>query len=241
MTLSKPPANLLEGASLFLDLDGTLIDFADHPSDIDVDEVLRNDLLALDAALQGRLAIISGRSIDDLNAHLRVPGLSLAGSHGLEFQRAGKPPMRPERPRSLNRAVAELRKYAEPRGLVVETKPAGAALHFRNDPTASEEAIGFVKGLARECQFEFQLGTMVAELRPFGSNKGSIVRQFMKEPPFDAGRPVAVGDDLTDEDAFEAAIALGGHAVLVGAERRTAADYRLPSVDDARKWLRQGI
>ena len=59
----------------------------------------------------------------------------------------------------------------------------------------------------------------------------------MAEPPFNAGSPVIVGDDLTDEDAFAAGLALGGTGILVGAERPTAAQFRLPSVSAVRQWL----
>ncbi len=57
---------------------------------------------------------------------------------------------------------------------------------------------------------------MVAELRPAGADKGAALRRLMAEPPFAGARPVFVGDDLTDEHAFEAAAALGGEGVLVG-------------------------
>ena len=70
-----------------------------------------------------------------------------------------------------------------------------------------------------------------------GANKGDAIRAYMTEPPFTVGSPVMVGDDLTDEHAFIAAVALGGTAVLVGDARPSAAQFRLPTVEATRAWL----
>lgn len=241
MGLMPPPPSLLEGASLFLDLDGTLVEFADAPANIRVDDSLRDVLRNLNQKLEGRLAIISGRGLDDLIEHLGIDDLSLAGSHGLEFRIGGEAPLRPTRPPELDEAVGKVRAFAEARGLIVEAKPAGVALHYRSDPARGEETTAFAAALARDCNLKVQLGSMVAELRAPGPDKGTIIRRFMAEPLFAAGSPVAVGDDLTDEDAFAAAIDLGGHAVLVGAERPTAARFRLADVEAARRWLKQAL
>ena len=80
---------------------------------------------------------------------------------------------------------------------------------------------------------------MVLELRPKGADKGDALRAFMAEPEFAGARPVFVGDDVTDEDAFEAAAALGGGGILVGPERASAAQWRLPDVSSVGRWLRE--
>jgi trehalose 6-phosphate phosphatase len=63
------------------------------------------------------------------------------------------------------------------------------------------------------------------------------VRAFMTEPDFAGARPLFVGDDLTDEDAFRAAAELGGGGILVGSERETSAQWRLPDVASVSGWL----
>ncbi len=78
---------------------------------------------------------------------------------------------------------------------------------------------------------------MVVELRPPGADKGDAVRAFMSEPDFAGARPLFVGDDLTDEDAFLAAAELGGGGILVGAPRETAAKWRLDDVAAVSAWL----
>ncbi len=78
---------------------------------------------------------------------------------------------------------------------------------------------------------------MVVEIRPPGADKGDAVRAFMTEPDFAGARPVFVGDDLTDEDAFAAAAAMGGAGILVGPARETAARWRLADVAAVIEWL----
>ena len=122
-------------------------------------------------------------------------------------------------------------------GLLVEEKPAGVALHYRLAPERAEEVNAFLEALAARSGLALQRGKMVAELRPEGSDKGAALRRLMGEPPFAGARPVFVGDDLTDEDAFRAAASLGGEGVLVGPARPSAARWRLDGVADVNSWL----
>lgn len=237
MILPPPPIALLDGASLFLDLDGTLIEFAARPDAVEVGEELRDLLVGLSVRLDGRIAVISGRSLDDLSAQLRIDALALAGSHGLETRSAEGVVHSCEESPGLDLAIAELTDFAAENDLLIEPKPGSVALHFRLRPEIAEAAETFACATATRYGLMVQRGAMVVELRLPGADKGTIVRQFMAEPPFMSGSPVFVGDDLTDEHAFEAAIELGGAAVLVGDERATAANYRLSSVDAVRAWL----
>ena len=91
--------------------------------------------------------------------------------------------------------------------------------------------------LARTTGLSLQQGKMVIELRPAGADKGDAVRALMAEPDFAGARPLFVGDDLTDEDAFAAAASMGGSGILVGAGRESAARWRLPDVAAVIGWL----
>lgn len=236
--LPTPSAALLEGASLYLDLDGTLVEFADRPSAIAVSHELRELLKALNHRLEGRLAIVSGRGIADLDGHLALVGIAFAGSHGLERRRADGRASAPEPLESLSELQREAEDYAALHGMHAERKPHGVAIHFRGSPERGHEVDAFAADLANRHGLELQRGALVRELRPGGADKGDAVLAFQAEPPFASGRPVFVGDDVTDEDAFRAVAELGGAGVLVGDERETAAAYRLRSVSAVLDWLK---
>ena len=120
---------------------------------------------------------------------------------------------------------------------VVEEKPFGAALHYRQAPDAGAACDALAETIAARTGLTLQHGKMVAELRVPGGDKGDAVRRFMAEPPMAGARPVFVGDDLTDEAGFRAAEALGGWGILVGGPRATAAHYGLSGVKDVHEWL----
>ena len=240
MTLPAPPSALLDGASLFLDLDGTLVDFAMTPDGIEVCDNLRGLLRQLQSRLDGRVAVISGRSLADLDGHLNLPNLALSGSHGLERKHADGREDASEPPRCVAAATAEAHSFAADHKLIVEPKPGGVALHYRRTPELEEEVDRFITGSAMRHGLVVQQGSMVRELRAAGRHKGDVIREFMSEAPFNEGTPVVLGDDLTDEDAFRTAAELGGAGILVGPARPTAASFGLPGVDAVKNWLGQG-
>ncbi len=229
--LPRPPADLLDGASLFLDFDGTLVDFVIDPAKAAVDDRLRALLERLSDCLDGRLAILSGRSLDELTARIGLGPMAIAGSHGLERRAADGEVTRTPIPPGLSVACEAARRFVDQHGLLLEIKAAGVALHYRDTPNAEQSVDKFARALARRTSLELQAGKCVRELRVPGADKGDAVRAFMTEPPFASGSPVVMGDDLTDEQAFEAAAALGGCGVLVGELRPTAARFRLPTVE----------
>lgn len=236
--LPPPRSDLLDGAALFLDFDGTLVDLAETPDSIRVSPALEPMLQRLQRRLGGRLAIVSGRSLADLERHLPASGIAFSGSHGLELRLAGGSALPLSVPAGLDDACDKVRAFAAGAdGLLVEEKPAGIALHYRRAPAEGPRVEAFMGALARRHGFAVQRGKMVVELIPMGATKGDALRAFMTEPHFAGARPVFVGDDLTDEHGFIAAVALGGAGVLIGPERPTAARYRLPSVAAVADWL----
>ena len=235
-----PPLSLLDGAALFLDFDGTLVELAETPDSIRVPGALRPLLERLARRLSGRLAIVSGRAIADLDLYVGAAGISVAGSHGLELRSADGRMSAPQAVAGLDEARAEIAAFAVGKeGLLVEEKPASVALHYRRAPEREGEVMGFMASLAERSGLAVQSGKMVAELRPHGRTKGDAVRALMAEPAFAGARPVVMGDDVTDEDAFEAAADLGGAGVLVGPPRPTAAQWRLDDVESVSRWLRE--
>ena len=232
--------SLLDGAALFLDFDGTLVELAETPDSIRVPGALRPLLERLARRLGGRLAIVSGRAIANLDLYVGTAGLSVSGSHGLELRTPDGRNSAPPPVASLEGAREEIVAFAAGReGLLVEEKPAGVALHYRRAHQFESEVVDFMAALAARTGLSVQAGKMVAELRPPGPNKGDALRALMAEPPFIGARPVVVGDDITDEDAFEAAAALGGAGVLVGPPRASASAWRIDDVSAVARWLRE--
>ncbi len=145
-------------------------------------------------------------------------------------------PTRPGSPRLRAGAAAVAQQLP---GVWVEDKEVGVALHHRDAPDAARDLKAAVDRLVASSNgtFEAQAGVLVQEVRPAGWDKGAAVRELMAEGPFTGRRPIVVGDDLTDEHAFEAVVALGGVAVLVGGRRDTAATCRLVDPAAVRGWL----
>lgn len=232
-----PPIDLLRGASLFLDFDGTLVDIAERPDAVMVDAPLVTLLGRLANRLDGRLAIISGRPRAEIDALFGGHRFAVGGSHGLELRWSDGRLDAPAPPAGLHRVIAEMRPLAETHpGILIEEKPFGVALHYRAAPEAEADARALAGRLAAETGLSLQIGKMVVELRLAGADKGAALDTFMTEPPMRGTRPVFIGDDSTDEAAFAAAARAGGHGILVGAGP-TVAHYVLPDVPTTRAWL----
>ncbi|KQM68073.1 hypothetical protein ASE75_00560 [Sphingomonas sp. Leaf17] len=225
---------------MFLDFDGTLVELAETPDGVVVDAELNGLLAALPVMLGGRVAIVTGRSIAQIDALLGMPDLPVAGSHGAE-QRVSASHDTPQRPPALDAASAAFRGFAnrDPH-LVVEDKSLGTALHYRQSPGHEGAARALAEGLAASLDLVVQHGKMMVELRAPG-DKGRAIAALMAAPPFAGTVPVFLGDDLTDEDGFVAVAALGGTGILVGPPRDTAATARLDGVADVRRWLMNSL
>ena len=235
----RPPTELLRGASLFLDFDGTLVDIAPRPDAVRVSSALRQLIRDLGERLEGRVAILTGRSAVEVDRLLAPVTVAIGGHHGLETRNGGSSAMA-ERPAALDIVIPELRRLeSEHPGVLLEDKPLGIALHFREAPGAEEACRVAVERAAEQSGLEVQPGKMVFELKPRGGNKGEALRRLVREAPFAGTRPVFLGDDLTDEPGFVAAQELGGAGVLIGDRSPTVAQYRLDSVDEALAWLKQ--
>jgi trehalose 6-phosphate phosphatase len=234
----EPPTLELSGTALFLDLDGTLAPIAARPDDVGPDPRRSHLLERLRADAGGRLAVISGRTLADLDRILERSVASLAGVHGLT-RRTGAGAMSTVAAHPGHDAALDaLNAFASAHsGLIVEDKGQSVTLHYRLAPEFASAARVEAERVAAQTGLTLQPGRMVMELRAPGPGKGDSVRAFMGEAPFAGARPIFMGDDLTDEDGFQAATALGGFGVLVGSARPTAARYRLAGVEQALAWL----
>lgn len=233
----------LSATALFLDVDGTLLEIAARPQAVSVPDDLRERLRALHVAAGGAVALISGRAISDLDELFAPLALPSAGLHGFErrdahgaYRRMAQPS-----PAALEASRAAMLQLTRSHsGLLMEDKKFALALHYRGAPWLEDTVIQSMEAVAASVakDLELQRGKMVVELRPTGATKAHAVAAFLEEAPFTGRTPVFIGDDLTDEPAFELVNRLAGLSVLVGA-RRSAARARLTDVVAVRAWLAQ--
>ncbi|HEX5775844.1 MAG TPA: trehalose-phosphatase [Caulobacteraceae bacterium] len=236
-TLAPPPALDSARTALFLDLDGTLAAIETRPRDVGPVSERTELLKTATRRLNGRLAVISGRALSDIDHILQGSVTAAAAVHGLVRRNAaGAVLSRPPHP-ALNTARVALDWLEDQPGVLIEDKRLSIAVHYRRAPELADEVLAACRKVAAGTGLVVQLGRMVVELRTPGADKGDSVRAFMAEAPFAGATPVFVGDDVTDEDGFSAAADLGGYGVLVGEPRETAARYRLEDVDAVLGWL----
>jgi trehalose 6-phosphate phosphatase len=218
----------LDGA-VFLDFDGTLVDLAATPDAVVVAPGLIQVLASLADRLQGRLAIVSGRPIAQIDAMLAPLKLPVAGVHGAE-RRDYNGQLHIATAPSLEGALLILRALVMAHdGLLLEEKRGALALHYRLAPGLRPQCeAAMAAALAAAPGTVLLHGKMVLELKPAATNKGSAVAEFLQEAPFKGYKPVFVGDDTTDEAGIAYAQQLGGIGVKIGAGP-SAAQARLVS------------
>jgi len=234
----------LARTAFLLDFDGTLVDIAPHPDAVQVSALLRRMLAALQAASGGALAVISGRTVHDVESRLALPGLVVAGVHGAERRYADGRFVRLDTDadaiaaleRELHVALVPL--SARFPGVVLESKGIAFALHYRHAPDAESAVLTLADRVARRHadHVRLQAGKMVVELKPRGASKGDVVHTLMTERPFMGRNVLFAGDDLTDESAFDAVNALDGWSIKVGAGP-SQARWRVRDPAALRAWL----
>jgi len=233
----------LTAIALFLDVDGTLLEIAATPRAVSVSDDLRERLRALSSAGGGAVALVSGRAIADLDALFAPLTLPSAGLHGFERRGASGYGRRPlPSAAALEAARAAMLDLAgRHAGLLVEDKRFALALHYREAPHLEDAVVKAMENVATRLagELELQHGKMVVELRPAGATKAEAVAAFLAEAPFAGRLAVFIGDDLTDEPAFELVNRLDGLSVVVGAGRASAARACLADVNAVHDWLAQ--
>lgn len=236
--LAAPDNLVADGSAILLDLDGTIAPIMPRPGQVGPVAARTELLKRLGERLNGRLAIVSGRTIAEVDRVLEGAVIAVAGVHGLERRRADGRLERATPDPALEIVRAELpRLLARHPGVIAEDKGLSLTIHYRGHEEAAPDIEAFAADIAARTDLVLQPGKAVAELRNPGAGKGSAIRAFMAEPPFVGATPIYLGDDLTDEDGFAAVAALGGIGVLVGAARPTKATRRLADVDAALAWL----
>jgi trehalose 6-phosphate phosphatase len=223
------------GWALFLDLDGTLCGYRDDPDDVALTPRLRGLLDRLAQRLQGAVCILSGRSAADLDRLLAGLPLARIAEHG----GAGTALRNADYRAQLDAVEAALRTIAAANpGAWVERKPSSCVLHYRAAADRAECLDRVVSPLLpAHPELRLLRGLFVYEFAARGSDKGTALTAQMQCAPFAGRVPVAVGDDVTDEDAFAAAAALQGFGIAVGPRISATARFRLADADAVADWI----
>ncbi len=242
-TLNTPrplPAPVFEREiALFLDVDGTLLEFAHRPDAVVPGAGLPDILRRLEAALGGALALISGRAVGDLDRIFGPLRLPAGGQHGLERRDAAGKLHKADTAHALEDIRPPLQEFAgRHAGALLEDKGAALALHYRMAPGIEAAARALVESLtADRDELHYLAGKMVFEIKSRTVDKGVAIACFMAETPFKGRLPVFLGDDVTDEDGFRFVNQTGGMSVRVGESQSSEARYALPDVGSVLHWL----
>jgi trehalose 6-phosphate phosphatase len=233
----------LDQVALLLDIDGTLLDMAPTPREVWVPPELERTLTQLLERTSGALALVSGRSVNDIDlifAPLRLPAV---GGHGAEMRLCSEgaasathaPPMDPEL-KSRLAAIAHISP-----GILLEDKGYSLALHYRLAPHAEKaiyESVAAIRAENPDAPLEVLPGKAVCEIKHSGFTKATGVLELMKHAPFKGRRPVFIGDDVTDETVFAIMPDLKGLAFSVG-RRSELTSGHFDEPRDVRDWLAQ--
>ena len=237
--MPPPDAFSPRSDAFLLDVDGTIIDIAPTPEAVHVPETLKQTLGRLQEETRGATALVSGRKVAALDSLFAPLSLSAVGCHGAEWRvQPGRPIEVRSPPLTQDVKQAFLAAVTPVTGIRIEDKAYTLAFHYRSAPELGpmlerrlEQALVPYKSDLRLLR-----GKLVLELKPKNFDKGEVILDLMQQAPFAGRRPVFLGDDTTDEDAFRAVRGLGGIGISVGLPMQDAA-YMLPDPQAARDWL----
>jgi trehalose 6-phosphate phosphatase len=228
--------------AIFLDIDGTLLDIAPTPLDVKVSDALRATLASLSRMFDGAIAFVSGRPIAEMDRLFDPLRLAAVGGHGAEIRFAPDSKIRRSEIATLDDDLraqfARIGHIGD--GVIVEDKGYSLAIHYRLAPHLGGE---IMKGVTAVCKddrcnaLEILPGKAVVEIKPGGYDKGTGLRKMMSVPPFTGRKPIFVGDDVTDNAAFEALQDFAGTGFSVGGVV-PGTSFNFDGPQDVRGWLR---
>src|SRR5689334_12187783 len=231
----------LSETAILLDIDGTLLDLMPTPREVWVPPGLAKTLNRLLVKTNGALAMVSGRSLNDIDLIFAPDQFPVVGGHGAEMRiepdsesvAAHAPPLDKE----LKRRLAAIAKLSP--GILLEDKGYSLALHYRLAPHAEKAiyaAVSLIRADLPNAPIEVLPGKCVCEIKHSGFTKASGVRELMTHAPFKGRRPLFIGDDVTDESVFGIMPDFDGLAFSVGRRAKGVAGH-FDAPDDVRQFL----
>lgn len=230
----------LNETAMLLDIDGTLLDLAPTPREAWVPPGLAKTLNGLLEKTSGALALVSGRSLNDIDLIFAPEQYPAIGGHGAEMRLSADgdavsitPPLDKE----LKRRLAAIARLSP--GILLEDKGYSLALHYRLAPHAERaiyEAVSLIRADLPDAPIEVLPGKCVYEIKHAGFTKASGVSELMTREPFRGRRPLFIGDDVTDESVFAIMPDFNGLSFSVGARVR-GVDGHFDAPADVREFL----
>jgi trehalose 6-phosphate phosphatase len=231
----------LSETAILLDIDGTLLDLAPTPREVWVPPGLAKTLNRLHERTSGAMALVSGRSLNDIDLIFAPEQFPAVGGHGAEMRVAidsesvatHAPPMDKE----LKRRLAAIARLSP--GILLEDKGYSLALHYRLAPHAEKAiyaAVSLIRADLPNALIEVLPGKCVCEIKHSGFTKATGVLELMAHEPFKGRRPLFIGDDVTDESVFAIMPDLDGLAFSVGRRAKGVAGH-FDEPGDVRQWL----
>ncbi len=231
----------LDTCALLLDIDGTLLELAPTPRDVVVPPKLAYTLQSLHERTSGALALVSGRSLTDIDVIFAPLQFPAVGGHGAEMRlntdteavASRAPPMDNDLKKRFT-AIAALSP-----GIILEDKGYSVALHYRLAPQFERtiyEAVSAIRADLPQAPFEVLPGKSVCEIKPIGFTKATGVRELMTHAPFAGRSPLFIGDDVTDESVFAIMPSFNGVSFSVGRHAH-GVNGRFDAPKDVRAWL----
>ncbi len=230
-----------------LDFDGTLADIVPNPADASLPESRLKLLEDLNNQPRFAVAIVSGRTLEDLKSRVNLSDVAFAGDHGLEISGPGFHHIPPEA-EEFRTTVAEIGEALEAAlkgvpGVIFEHKGLSMSIHFRLTPP--DQRVSVLHTIRRISNPYLDGNTLrmvkgkevVNLLPPVDWHKGSALKwllELLDSLPRRVGGslPIYIGDDVTDEDAFKE-VAEKGFAIRVGRPKpSSAAPYYVNSIDE---------
>ncbi len=217
--------------ALFLDFDGVLVEIADRPDGVVVGDHVAPLLARLDAAFAGGVTLLSGRALRDLERFLPAYEGRMIGGHGAETRIDGHSRAHAfaDDPRLRRLTDAAHRWTAQRTGFLVEEKPTGVVLHYRQAEGRGDDVRDALRAIIADLpgggdDLDLHAAKMAWEVRPADADKGGAMQAALAGASVQ--RAVMIGDDASDEPAMRIALETGGLAVKVG-DGPTAAPWRL--------------
>jgi trehalose 6-phosphate phosphatase len=232
-------AATLPASAVLLDVDGTILDIAPTPLEVVVPPELTVALERLSKRTRGALAFVSGRPLAELDLFFQPLKLPAIAGHGAELRLADGTVIRAST--FLDpRLIADIASIADDKpGVVVEDKKYSVAIHYRQAPHLGHQVRDEVAAICARfpsSKIEILPGKSVVEVKQPAFNKGTAVRELMQHEPFRGRRPIFIGDDVTDEAAFDVLPEFNGVGFSVGREvQGIAGMFEAPR--DVRRWI----